>query len=125
MARCTSKALLSWLAFVCLCWGTGAQAASPSSDDDTMMVVQEGAVPDDIVNVIQLPPRASPTARDNVQRGSATSDAAVQSGESFGQQIADEAKAKNAGEQIRDDIRQNQRRDARGDNGPDPRANGR
>jgi len=123
VGRCKSTVLLPWLALVCLSWGTGAYAASQNSDDDTMTVVEEGAMPDDIVNVIQLPPRASPAAGENVQRGSANADEAVQTGGSFGRQIADEARAKDPGEQIRDDIRQNQRRDARGDNGQDQRPN--
>ena len=88
-----------------------------ADDDDTMIVVEEGATPEDIVNVIELPVFASPKATKNAAFGHETAKQANALGNEFGKQMAEEAKNKNISEQIRDDIQQNARREARGNNG--------
>lgn len=103
--------LIPWL-FVLL----AVFAISPpayADDEDTMMVVEEGATPDDIINVIELPDFASSQANASFE----TANQAKALGKEFGQQMAEQAKNNNISEQIRDDIQQNARREARGDNG--------
>lgn len=87
-----------------------------ANDDDTMTVVEEGATPDDIVKVIELPSFAAPSAQGNAAFGQQTANQA-KTGKQFGQQMADEAKSNNISEQVRDDILQNARREARSNNG--------
>ena len=67
MARLILTSLLTCLPLLALGWAPYAFA-----DDDTMMVVEEGATPDDIVNIIELPTRASVKAGQNVGRGQDT-----------------------------------------------------
>lgn len=88
-----------------------------ADDDDTMTVVEEGATPEDIVKVIELPEFASPSAQANAAFGHTTANQAKSLGKEFGQQMAEQARNNNISEQIRDDIRQNARREARGNNG--------
>ena len=88
-----------------------------ADDDDTMMVVEEGATPDDIVKVIDLPSFAAPSAQGNAAFGQETANQAKTLGKEFGQQMAEEAKSKHISEQVRDDILQNVRREARSNNG--------
>ena len=86
--------------------------AAHADDDDTMMVVEEGATPEDIVKVIALPEFASPNTQTNAALGHGTANQAKALGKEFGQQMAEEAKNKNISEQVRDDLQQNARREA-------------
>ncbi len=95
-----------------------------AADDDTMMVVEEGATPEDIVRVIQLPDRASPAAGKSSAFGKDKSNDAKALGKEFGKQMAEEAKSRNAKEKVRDDMRYNARREARGSNGRGNRPDG-
>ena len=74
-----------------------------------MMVVDEGATPEDIVNVIALPlfTRANPQGKTTL--GQDAADQAKQVGKEFGQQVAEEAKS-NSGS-ISNDVRQDARRE--------------
>lgn len=127
MAGRSYKSLPAWLLFIGVSAAPGAFAASSDGDDAgeaTMMVVEEGATPENIVNIIELPRRASATARENRMRDTTAADDARQWGGQFGQQAAEEAKSKGLGEQIRDDMQQDRGRDVRGDNGQGHRPNG-
>jgi hypothetical protein len=97
---------------------TGALASNTyADDDDTMMVVEQGATPEDIVKVIELPVFAAASAQEKSASGHEIANQAKTLGKEFGQQIAEDAKNNNISEQVRDDIKQNARRDARGANG--------
>lgn len=113
--KTSSKAVLLLLA---------ALVASPSvfaeeehdASEDTMIVVQAGATPEDIVNIIELPV-ASSSAAEHAAKGIGTAGNASKHGRVFDQQTSEDAKSKNISEHIRDDLYQNARRDARGANG--------
>lgn len=96
--------------------------------EDTMMVVEEGATPDDIVKIIELPGFASATGHGaghgKAAFGQEKGKEAKSLGKEFGQQMAEEAKNKNMSEQARDNARQNARREARGNNGQGNRPGG-
>ena len=95
-----------------------------ADDDDTMMVVEEGARPDDIVKIIELPEFASPMAGKNASPGQETANEAKALGKAFGQQMAEQAKSNNPSETVRNDIQQNARREARDNNGRGNRPDG-
>lgn len=66
-----------------------AQADTRPVGEDTMMVIQQGTTPEDIVNVIRLPdPARNPVRRDDTD---ALADAARQARENIGQQSLDGA----------------------------------
>ena len=94
--------------------------AEEDPGEDTIVVVAVGATPEDIVNVIELPPRASSTAGDHATANDNNAHDATEFASEFGKQVAEEAKSKNINKQIRDDLEQNARRDARGNNRRDP-----
>ena len=94
--------------------------AEDDGSENTLVVVQAGTTPEDIVNTISLPFDASSTAAERSALGLDVAVYASELGGDFGQQIAEEAKSNNISEQIRDDLQQNARRDARGANGQDP-----
>ena len=84
-----------------------------ADDDDTMMVIDEGATPEDIVRVIELPKFATPKgqekAKANAGVGQDLGPEDKLSGKEFGQQIAEEAKSKS--QSASEDVRQNEGRD--------------
>ena len=94
--------------------------ASPSyaDEDDTMIVLEDGDTPEDIVQLIELPGAAADTAKDAALFGHETANQAKELGREFGQSVADDAKLGTQGADIRAEVRDNARRDARGDNGP-------
>ena len=73
-----------------------------------MMVVDEGATPEDIVKVITLPLFTPANPQGKATVGQDAADQAKQVGKEFGQQVAEEAKAK--GGSISNDVRQDARR---------------
>jgi hypothetical protein len=101
-------------------------ACLPSSvyadEDDTMMVVDEGATPEDIVKVIPLPVFSPTKPQENVAPGQEIADQAKQSGKELGRQIAEEAKS-NKGS-ISDDVRQDAGREGHPNRGQDRRPGG-
>jgi len=98
---------VSWLA------ASVAYAEGDGAREDTLVVVEEGASPDDIMNVIDLPFSAAPQAGDHSPAGRSNAHDAKSYGKEFGQQMADEAKSKNVGQSIRDEMQQSRRQDAR------------
>ena len=114
MKTCLTMLLLVFAAVV-----ISPSALAEEEDDgseDTMVVIEAGATPEDIVNIIELPFAASANAADHSASGLDV--AAVNTREpslDFGEQMAEEARS--IGEQIRDDLQQKVRRDARADNG--------
>ena len=90
-----------------LCLGTMAYA----DDDDTMVLVEEGDTVEDVVTMIELPVSASSTAVTASEHGRTTAYDASK----FGRDTAAAARGE-AGEDIRAEVRDNARRDARGDN---------
>lgn len=74
----------------------------PISDDDTMIVIEEGDTPEDIVNIISLPMQASDMAHENAVSGQETANLARELGREFGQAKAEEARNSNMGEQMRE-----------------------
>jgi hypothetical protein len=61
-----------------------------------MMVVEEGAMPEDIVGEIELPAGAAQEAHENAAKGLETANAAREGGRAFGQARAEEARAEAA-----------------------------
>lgn len=113
MKTCITMLLLVFAAVV-----FSPSALAEEEDDgseDTMVVIEAGATPEDIVNIIELPFAASANAADHSASGLDTAVNAGDLGVDFGEQVAEEAKS--IGEQIRDDLQQKVRRDARADNG--------
>ena len=90
-----------------------ASTAAYADELDTMVLLEDGATPEDIVQTIVLPD----TARDNLMRGHENANEAKLNGREFGQGVAEEAKLRSQGEDIRADVRDNARRDAGADNG--------
>jgi hypothetical protein len=93
-----------------LCLGTMAYA----EEDGTMTLVEEGETPEEIMQMIKLPGSASDVGRENSKRGRDTASDARADGQQFGQDRAELARSD--GEDIRAEVRDNARRDARGDN---------
>lgn len=90
--------------------------------DATITVVDEGATPDDVVKVIELPQPAAATGGDKSSKGGATATAAKDksggTGHESGKQVSEEARANN-GAQVREDAKQQAHNDARNDNAKD------
>jgi uncharacterized protein YggE len=107
---------------ILLLGGTVCSGALAEEDpgEDTIVVVAVGATPEDIVNVIELPLRASSTAADHATANDNNANDATEFASEFRKQVAQEAKSKDISTQIRDDLEQNARRDARGNNRRDP-----
>lgn len=77
----------------------------PPAEGDTMMVIDEGTSPEDIVSVIELPDSAADAARGHAAEGMATANAARAGGRSFGHERADSAR--DSAGRIADDARAN------------------
>ena len=91
-------------------------AEADDGREDTMIMVQEGGTPDDVVNIIALPTFTSETAVEKAAKGQEKANSARDLGREFGQQMAEDAKSNNMGEQIRENLGQNARRDAQEEN---------
>lgn len=63
---------------------SSARGEEATPGEDTMIVLEEGATPEDIVDVIQLPPAAA----EGAARGSETAGAARGDGRTFGEDMA-------------------------------------
>jgi hypothetical protein len=95
-------------------------------DDATITVVTDGEMPDDVVNLIQLPAQAAPAAG-NASGGTSTANEAQQGaaagGSDFGQSVANEARASSGvGAEVRDAARQQTRDDTNPGKGHGPPA---
>lgn len=94
--------------------------ASDDTDEATITVVEDGATPDDVVKVIELPDQASATAAAKAASGIDTANAAKdktgESGRDFGQQVAEDARSKNISDEARADAKQQGRSDNAGGN---------
>jgi hypothetical protein len=95
-----------------------------SGDDATITVVADGEMPNDVVNLIQLPTQAAPAAA-NAASGTSTANEARQGaaggGSDLGQSIANEARAGNGiGAEVRDAARQQTRDDTNPGKGHGP-----
>jgi hypothetical protein len=89
-------------------------ADDPPPPSNTITVVAEDATPDDVVNKITLPAKASPTAVEKSKKGletanaarevggNATAAAAREQGREMGQRTAEEARQSNPGAQLRE-----------------------
>lgn len=85
----------AWLAFSAAFLVVTAYAED-APEDVTMMVVEEGAMPEDIVGEIELPAGAAQEAHENAAKGLETANAAREGGRAFGQARAEEARAEAA-----------------------------
>lgn len=92
-----------------------AHAEAEDADEATITVVEEGATPDDVVNVIELPDHAAATATDKAAGGLDTANSAKENGSDFGKQVSEDAR-NNRGAQVREDAQQQAHSDARNDN---------
>jgi len=113
--KSTLRIILILLSGGSLCSGALAEEAQ-NPGEDTIVVVAVGATPEDIVNVIELPIYASSKAGYRATTNGNNANDATEVASEFGKQVAEEAKSKNINKQIRDDLDQNARRDARGNN---------
>lgn len=68
----------------------------PVEAGDTMMIIEQGMTPEDIVGVIELPQVAPDTARERAQRGHDTANAAREERSGFGRARAAEVQAEAA-----------------------------
>jgi hypothetical protein len=81
-------------------------------DEATITVVDEGSTPEDVVKVIELPDRASATAATKSASGLDTANKSGQSGRDLGQQVSEDARNGNLGDQVRADTAQQVRGDS-------------
>lgn len=77
-------------------------AYADEGDEDTIVVIEEDGTPEDVVNVISLPERASDMARQRAASGQETANAAKEFGRDFGQAKAEESRNTSIGEQMRE-----------------------
>ena len=77
------------------------------SVDDTIVVVDENADPEDIINILELPETASDRGRESSAKGLATANAARENGREFGQQMSEDARSNRDAQ--RDEARQESR----------------
>lgn len=89
--------------------------AGEDADEATITVIEDGATPDDVVKVIELPDHASATAAVKSASGMDTANAARdksgETGRDFGQQVSEEAR-NNISDEARADAKQQGRSDA-------------
>lgn len=114
MEMMTRRLLLLAAPLACLATApVFAQSSAEGDDDDfevTMMVLEEGDEPFEILELIELPDAASATAVERSAQGLDTANAAREGRREFGQSVAEEARqrageAGNAAEQARDNAR--------------------
>jgi hypothetical protein len=108
----------AWVALVFALGSAGEGFADEraAADDATITVVADGEMPDDVVNLIELPTQ---TAVPTGAGGSATAEQVQQDaagdGSDFGQSVADEAHARN---DIRAAVREEAKQQTRDENKP-------
>jgi hypothetical protein len=101
-----------------------AWADNASGADATIRVVADGEMPDDVVNLIQLPAQPAPAAG-NASGGTSTANEAQQGaaagGSDFGQSVANEARPSSGlGAEVREAARQQNRDDTNPGKGHGP-----
>lgn len=80
---------------VAMFWFMGSAMADDQPLDVTISVVQSPSdLPASVTKTIELPPAASDVARERSEKGLGTANQARESGRAFGQEIAEEAKAR-------------------------------
>lgn len=91
--------------------------AGDDADEATITVIEDGATPDDVVKVIELPDHAAATAAAKAASGADTANAAKdksgESGRDFGQQVSEDAR-NNISDEARADAKQQGRSDNAG-----------
>lgn len=108
----------AWLILLGAAFSLGLQAqpsAGDAPDEDTIMVLEEGAQPDQEFEVIALPERAADSGRDNAAQGLETANQARQEGRELGRQIAEEARSANPAEEASEQLDIEELRDNRPD----------
>lgn len=89
--------------------------AGEDADEATITVIEDGATPDDVVKVIELPDHASATAAaksaSGIDTASAAKDKSGETGRDFGQQVSEEAR-----NSISDEARADAKQQGRSDN---------
>jgi hypothetical protein len=89
--------------------------AGEDADEATITVIEDGATPDDVVKVIELPDRASATAAaksaSGIDTANAAKDKSDETGRDFGQQVSEEAR-NNISAEARADAKQQGRSDS-------------
>jgi hypothetical protein len=122
MRRTTYRSLVVTIGL--LVTGSAFAVDPPAGGDATITVVADGEMPDDVVNLIQLPGPAagSGSAAGGLSRTNEMPQDAAASGGDFGQSVADEVRARNdVGAAVREEAKQQTRDDnkpGRGRQGP-------
>ena len=84
---------------------TAQVARADAGDEATITVVDEGATPEDVVKVIELPDRASATAAKATGSESPNNkEKSGASGRDFGQQVSEEARDKDVEKDVDKDV---------------------
>ena len=84
---------------------TAQVARADAGDEATITVVDEGATPEDVVKVIELPDRAAATAAKATGSESPNNkDKSGASGRDFGQQVSEEARDKDVEKDVDKDV---------------------
>jgi hypothetical protein len=96
--------------FLCLALTVlaSSMARADSGDEATITVVDEGATPDDVVKVIELPDR-SPSNASKATGADTTNNAkekSADSGREFGRQVSEEARSQDLKDLARDEAKQ-------------------
>ena len=85
---------------------TAQVARADAGDEATITVVDEGATPEDVVKVIELPDRAAATAAKATGSESPNNkDKSGASGRDFGQQVSEEARDKDVDNDVDKDLK--------------------
>jgi hypothetical protein len=89
--------------------------AGEDADEATITVIEDGATPDDVVKVIELPDHASATAAtksaSGIDAANAAKDKSGETGRDFGQQVSEDARNNNISDEARADAKQQGRSD--------------
>lgn len=110
----TSKSIFLCLAVLLF---ASSMARADSGDEATITVVDEGATPDDVVKVIDLPDRASANASKTTGADATSNgkDKSAEAGREFGQQVSEEARNKDLKDLARDEAKQQGKGNSRND----------
>jgi hypothetical protein len=95
-----------------------------AGDDATITVIADGEMPDDVVNLIELPRHATPPGpAGGISTATQAQQDATESGRAFGQSVADEARDRGIGAAVREEAKQQARDESNPGNahrGPPP-----
>ena len=90
--------------------------AGEEADEATITVIEDGATPDDVVKVIELPDHASATgvakSASGIDTANAAKDKSGETGRDFGQQVSEEARSNSISDEARADAKQQGRSDS-------------